>query len=98
MWRQILGISSWNCLMMLIFFIFGPMILGLDYKYTDSPKDTTDGGYAKAEMFTYIFNIFVFMQLGNEVNCRLIGPKDLNVFMIHKNVYFMAVLVGIFLI
>ena len=65
---------------MLILFIFGPLILDLDFSYTDNPNDGTTGGENKAKMFTYIFNIFVMMQLGNQVNCRQIGAKDFNVF------------------
>lgn len=35
---------------------------------------------AKAKHFTYIFNIFVFLQLFNMINCRKIGKRDFNVF------------------
>jgi magnesium-transporting ATPase (P-type) len=35
---------------------------------------------SKARHFTYIFNIFVFLQLFNMINCRKIGKRDFNVF------------------
>lgn len=45
---------------------------------------------SKARHFTYIFNIFVFLQLFNMINCRKIGKRDFNVFesMFH-NWYFL---------
>lgn len=43
-----------------------------------------------ATHLTYIFNIFVFLQLFNMINCRKIGKRDFNVFesMFH-NWYFL---------
>jgi Ca2+-transporting ATPase len=29
---------------------------------------------------TIIFNTFVFLQFFNELNCRVVGPRELNVF------------------
>lgn len=34
----------------------------------------------KLKLFTYVFNVFVFMQVFNYINCRKIGQSELNVF------------------
>jgi len=35
---------------------------------------------AKCKHLTYLFNIFVFLQLFNMINCRKIGRRDFNFF------------------
>jgi len=46
---------------------------------------------------TYMYHIFVFLQLFNLINCRKDGPKDYNVFgNIFHNFYFLAVFCGEF--
>ena len=76
---------------MLVFFIAGPDMLELTFSYLDNPRDSTPQGEDMEKMFTFVFNIFVMMQLGNEINCRKIGARDFNVFMIHDNLYFILV-------
>merc|ERR1719473_2161518 len=50
---------------------FAPVTVGLEYKMSDSPKaaagsiDPMKGGLAKLRHMTYVFNIFVFLQLFN---------------------------------
>ena len=61
--------------------------------------------YAKADYgvpdnkrihYTIIFNTFVWMQLFNEINCRMVGAKQFNVFHnIHRNWIFIGVVAGI---
>lgn len=97
-WRQILGITFWNLLVMLFLIIFGPVIGALDYTFTTSPNDDDAMGRAKLKHLTMIFNTFVFLQIFNEINCRKIDRRDFNVFEgIHRNLYFIAVVVGTFL-
>lgn len=111
MWRQIIGMSIWNTLVMLFLILFGALFAGLDYSITDSPKDNTEGGKAKRRHLTYVFNTFVFLQLSNEVNCRKVGRRDFNVWegMLPRNLlsreawrqcnlYFILVVVGTFLV
>jgi hypothetical protein len=68
---------------------------------TKKPVFTTDciafrKGYAKKIMFTYIFNIFIFSQLFNLINCRKIGASDTNVFeRFFHNWIFLAIFFGI---
>jgi len=46
---------------------------------------------SKARHFTYIFNIFVSLQLFNMINCRKIGKRDFNIFEnIFHNWYFIV--------
>jgi len=94
-WRQVLGMSIWNVLVMILVIVLVPPLVGLKYEFTDSPKDDHDAGEAKLKHMTYIFNIFVFLQLTNEVNCRKIGRRDFNVLeSIFGNYYFLGVVLG----
>lgn len=52
---------------------------------------------AKLTHCTYLFHIFVFLQLFNLINCRKDGAKDYNVFaQFWHNWYFLAVLIAEF--
>lgn len=86
-WRQILGMSLWNFIVIMCVIFFAPMTVeGMHWKMTDSPKRAVSvsadgaarkkdaGGNATAVLsgdewkllhMTYIFNIFVFLQLFN---------------------------------
>lgn len=78
-----------------IFFV--PPLAGLEYGFATSPKDNGLFGEAKKKHMTYIFNIFVFLQLFNEVNCRKIGRRDFNVLeSIFGNYHFIVVVLGTF--
>mgnify|MGYP003944644629 CR=1 FL=1 len=58
-----------------------------DEKYVDAAPiglDDTDSIYydaaqSKRQHLTKIYNVFVFLQLFNEINCRKVGNKDFNV-------------------
>lgn len=53
-------------------------------------------GHSKKIMFTYIFNIFIFSQLFNLINCRKIGAADTNVFeSFFHNWIFLVIFTGI---
>merc|ERR1712176_1112055 len=52
--------------------VFAPVTCNLSYAMADSPKASTDadsdpstGNLAKLRHMTYVFNIFVFLQLFN---------------------------------
>ena len=64
-WRQVIGISIWNVGVMIGVIVLVPPLMDLEYDFTDSPKDSTTAGEAKLKHMTYIFNIFVFLQLFN---------------------------------
>lgn len=94
-WRQIMGISIWNTIVMILLIIFGPLISNLPYTVTD----TANGNDNKRKHMTLIFNTFVMMQLFNEINCRKVGRRDFNVFeSMHHNIYFVIVVLGTFLV
>lgn len=96
-WRQILGISLWNFIVLTFVFFFGRMIGDLpSYSNTISiaiakpdnfdPANPDAAGQsyiesqAKRTHLTYIFNIFVFLQLFNMLNCRQLGKREFNIF------------------
>ena len=79
-WRQIYGITIWNLIIMMIVMFFGNEMFGYKYAPSDSYKDNTLAGHAKAQHYTVIFDTFVFLQLFNQINCRVVGPRDFNVF------------------
>ncbi|KAJ3400440.1 hypothetical protein HDU80_006965 [Chytriomyces hyalinus] len=90
MWKMVLGQAVFQILVCLglycgkVSWVDGGMDVLLGNTYTDS--------YLK--MGTLVFNTFVFCQLFNEVNCRVIG-KDLNIFNnISKNPLFAVIVSG----
>lgn len=111
-WRQILGMSLWNFLTIMCVLIFAPITMpnlnynmgdsaggGLDFTWHDKdPGDDPRTREAhKLKHCTYLYHIFVFLQLFNLVNCRKDGPVDYNVFSkFWHNWYFLAVLAGEF--
>lgn len=99
-WRQVLGISAWNVLVMTFSMTFGYWLGGFDYKYSTTINDSgLESGepQSKQKHMTMLYNTFIFLQLFNEINCRKIGAVDYNVFEnIHKNFYFIAVVGGTF--
>jgi Ca2+-transporting ATPase len=73
MFNMIVGQALYQIFVCLLFYFGGPSWFtndnrGLDY--------VPPGGYETA---TYVFNIFIFCQVFNEINCRVIG-KEKNVF------------------
>jgi len=93
----------------------GRAIYGLDYEKdtqtTDRcPKDANGDrpsecpeksmAIAKKTHMTMIFTTFVFLQFFNEINCRVIGPSEYNIFkkFFHQNWTFILVLGIIFFV
>lgn len=115
-WRQIIGISLWNTVIMTILMMFGRLIAGLDDYSRDTPtiyskpegfdgRTTTPSAQdliyiasqSKVRHLTYIFNVFICLQMLNMINCRKIGKRDFNVFEnFFHNSYFLIIFVGIF--
>lgn len=67
--------SAWNFFVMLLLVLFGQSIIELDY----DPHVPVSQSTQKQKHFTVIFNLFIFLQLFNLVNCRKLA-RDLNVF------------------
>ncbi|EPT01645.1 hypothetical protein FOMPIDRAFT_1023144, partial [Fomitopsis schrenkii] len=79
MYKQILGQSAYQVLVVLLFHFLGAKIFAFDANYNDETTQTT------------VFNIFVFAQITNSVNCRRLDNR-LNIFEgITRNYYFMVI-------
>jgi len=51
----------------------------------------------KLHILTIAFNVFVFLQLFNMINCRKVGIDDKQVFeRFHHNIFFIIILIGVF--
>ena len=78
--KMILGQSIYQVIIILIFHFLGHTILGLDHSDHGDLVNTT-----------LVFNIFVFAQIFNSINCRRLDNR-LNIFEgIFKNRYFIAI-------
>ena len=78
--KMILGQSIYQVIIILIFHFLGHAILGIDHS-----------DHGNAVVTTLVFNVFVFAQIFNSVNCRRLDNK-LNIFEgIFKNRYFIAI-------
>ncbi|KAI9176036.1 plasma membrane calcium [Blastocladiella emersonii ATCC 22665] len=76
MWKMVLGQASFQIVINLLALFIGPQIFGAD----------TD------KLNTLVFNAFIFLQIFNEINCRRLD-NHLNVFKgIHRNPYFVTIM------
>ena len=86
MYKQIFGQSAYQTTITLIFHFLGNQILGFHHESDSTLQDKHD-----SEVQTLVFNIFVFAQIFNSINCRRLDNK-LNIFQdVLKNYYFMAI-------
>lgn len=89
MLRNILGHSFYQLIVMLVVLFYGKEILGLEnsaYDDVGKEKPTTHS--------TMLFNVFVFMQIFNEINSRKVHGER-NVFEgIFNNFIFIGVIIG----
>jgi P-type Ca2+ transporter type 2B len=82
MWRNILGQSFFQILVLSVLLFGGSFIFGVEFRRPDEVW-TPETGYH----YTIIFNTFIFMQIFNEVNCRKIGEHGN--FIIHLNLLYL---------
>ncbi|KAF4430994.1 calcium-translocating P-type ATPase, PMCA-type [Fusarium austroafricanum] len=81
MWKMIIGQSIFQLVVVLVLYFAGGPILGYD---TSIPEE-------KLQLDTIIFNMFVWMQIFNELNCRRLDNK-FNVFVgVHRNWFFILI-------
>ncbi|KAI9458771.1 calcium-translocating P-type ATPase [Russula earlei] len=86
MLKQIVGQSTYQIIVILIFNYFGSRILGFHHVNDSTRKKRND-----AIVQTLVFNAYVFAQICNSFNSRRLD-KNLNVFEgVLKNWYFMAI-------
>lgn len=104
-WRQVVGVSVWTTLIMIMMFIgmvFSENYISFvpsGYNKVVTQDDGTEitkfkvAGQEKEKSLTMIFNVFVFLQLFNQINCRKVGARDFNVFEdFTHNIYFLLIL------
>lgn len=76
--------------MSLVIFL-GKPLFGLDYEASDQENTNI----AKQQHYTIIFDTFVFLQLFNQINCRVVGPRDFNVFTSFFNNWIFIFVIGL---
>ena len=88
--------------------VCGRSVLGLDYNYNDHAKWANEPsdleseehkiwsrGNDKLTHLTVIFNIFMFLQYWNEINCRKVGRRDFNILEgLFDNQFYVIIMVG----
>jgi Ca2+-transporting ATPase len=96
MWRQILVMSAYQLLVMLILIFFGSLIFfETSFNIVTEPlRNTVDHtGTDRMKLNTILFYTFALMNLFNQINCRSLNKDNLNVFdQIHTNTVFILVL------
>lgn len=94
MYKQIIGQSTYQTIITLIFHFLGARILGFHHSGDSAVQKSQD-----ATVQTLVFNIFVFAQIFNSINSRRLDNR-LNIFEgITKNYYFMSItLIGLCLL
>lgn len=81
MWKMIIGQSIFQLVVILVLYFAGGDILNYDTSISSE----------KLQLDTIIFNVFVWMQIFNELNCRRLDNK-LNVFVgVHRNWFFIVI-------
>lgn len=83
MYRNIIGLSVYQLIVSLVLQFRGEDIFGIER--------SQDGETVEQQVNSIIFNVFVFMQIGSEINSRRIAEK--NVFAaIHKSFLFILII------
>jgi Ca2+ transporting ATPase len=93
MWRQILGMTAYISFVMVFMFFFLDQIWDLPIVHASDSWYTAEGApTGKTIYFTLLFNIFVYLNLFNEINARKVKGDQYNVFShILENFYFLGV-------
>lgn len=79
-WRQIIGLTLWQVGVMCFIIFYGKQAFSLEYGETDLVTDTNQDDLIKNRHLTMIFNTFIFLQWFNFLNCRVVGPRQFNLF------------------
>jgi P-type Ca2+ transporter type 2C len=81
MWKMIIGQSIFQLVVILVLYFAGGNILNYNTNIHEE----------RLELDTIIFNVFVWMQIFNELNCRRLDNK-FNIFVgIHRNLFFIVI-------
>lgn len=96
MWANMIGQASYQITIIMILLFEGPDVLDLDPGHKVEKNNGLFPGSKKKNSthYTIIFNAFVWMQLFNEINCRMLKGE----FNVHKgiiqNPLFCSILIG----
>lgn len=82
MWRQVLIQGAYQLIVMIVLMYFGTfMFFDKSFNIITEPDRLEDKSASnKMIMKTMCFHTFVLMNLFNQINCRIIDDKDINVF------------------
>ncbi|KAI0558341.1 Cation-transporting P-type ATPase [Gracilaria domingensis] len=94
MYRNIAGMSFFQLLVCLILQYAGSEIFGLECEPTARPGEF-DCTARDLEIRSIIFNVFVFMQIGSEINSRRISGKNVFAGLFHSYLFMLIVTITI---
>jgi len=83
MWRQILVMSMYQLLVMLVLIYFGSLIFfETSFNLVMEPlrQPITNDGTDRLKLNTILFYTFILMNLFNQINCRNLDKDNINVF------------------
>lgn len=82
MWRQILFMSIYQIVIMLILMYFGGLIFFDDGVNLITSKLRNENLEPSNRLIldTFIFHTYILMNIFNSINCRVVDPDDKNVF------------------
>ena len=75
MWRNVFGQSVYQIIVLSIVLFYGDQLFGVPSSIGHEHWTTENGQH-----YTIFFNVFVFLQLFNEINCRKLQRQEYNVF------------------
>ena len=75
MWRNILCQSLCHCVFLIVFLFYGDVWLGIP-----SGRNNEEWTFENGIHYTLFFEIFMFLELFNQINCRKLKKEDFNVF------------------
>jgi len=94
MWRNIMCQSIFQLILLIVFLFYGDVWLGIP-SGRNNPEWTFENGIH----YTLFFEIFVCLQLFNEINCRKLKKEEYNVFAgFWKNPLFLIIFWGTFFV
>ena len=90
MWRNIICQGIGHIIILTIFLFYGDVWLGIP-----TGRDNPEWNFENGVHYTLFFNIFVFLQLFNEINTRKLKKEELNMFAgFWKNPLFLIIFWG----
>ncbi|KAJ1509181.1 hypothetical protein HMI54_014971 [Coelomomyces lativittatus] len=96
MWKMLLGQGFFQVILLLSLHYAVP--LSFYQKYNPNPTDTSDE-HLNALGKTFLFNMFIFLQLTNQINCRSLTDEWRPIFQGWRhNYFFIGIVLGIIVV